>query len=253
MLLKSQGKKLWKFFVILFFINFLIINWNEISWVFNYHAFLGQLSSFFQREEARGVGTKEISSFAKTTEGKGDTELIKAIKATEATETSEGTKEIKEEKGIEAPKETSTFLEIPEIEIEAPIVFIDKDCEKENCDKDYGKALKKGVLHYPESPFLEKGEVTIILGHSAPPNWPKIYYDWIFNDLNSLAPGDEVYIYFEKEKYVFLVQEKFFLEVGQDVPTQALTESETMLVLISCWPPGRDSQRIAVSAKLINN
>jgi len=29
-----------------------------------------------------------------------------------------------------------------------------------------------------------------------------------------------------------------------------LTNSDNMLVLISCWPPGKDIRRIAVEAKL---
>jgi len=92
---------------------------------------------------------------------------------------------------------------------------------------------------------------TIILGHSAPSGWPKIKYDWVFTHLVDLEKGDEIFVYFNNRKYVYEVKEKLFFEKGEEVQESSLTNSENMLVLISCWPPGKDIRRIGVSAELV--
>ena len=48
MLMKKENKALLKYFVFIFFISALIINWNDISWLFNYKAIAGIVSSQFQ-------------------------------------------------------------------------------------------------------------------------------------------------------------------------------------------------------------
>jgi len=207
-------KKLWKVFIILFLVIFLIFNWNEVSWIFNYRAVSGLLSDFFKGSD------KEIQK-----------EEIQKI---------DFNNDLDDDRNDYYEKEES--LEIPKIEVSAPLIFV------EDRDKVY-KTLDNGVVHYPDSVLPgEKGQ-TIILGHSAPPNWPDIKYDDVFSRLNELEEGDEIFIYFEHQKYNYSVTNKFFLERGEEVP-EYLTNSDNMLVLISCWPPGKDIRRIAVEAKL---
>ncbi|XOB41704.1 MAG: sortase [Candidatus Nealsonbacteria bacterium] len=213
--IKEKSKKLWKFFILLFLVNFIIINWSDISWIFNYKVVYRGLSNFFETVETRKE-TKNSNYF-----------------------------------------DREDSIEIPKIGIEAPIIFA-----KNNSEKEFEKALKKGVLHYPQSGLPGEEGTTIILGHSAPPNWPKIDYDWIFNNLNELNTGDEIYIYFNQSRYIYRVTEEFFLNPGQDIPSvqgearldgqQGLTNSKYVLNLVSCWPPGKDQKRIAVRAELAN-
>jgi len=195
--MKQDIKRLYKAFIFIFLISFLIINWNDISWIFNYRVISQSLSDFFQRESSVESETIE--------------------------------------------KENS--LEIPKIEVSAPLIFV------EDPDKVH-KTLDNGVVHYPDSVLPgEKGQ-TIILGHSAPPNWPDIKYDDVFSRLNELDKGDEVFVYFDHQEYVYSVIKKIFLEKGEEIP-DTLTNSDNMLILISCWPPGKDYRRIAVQAELI--
>ena len=134
---------------------------------------------------------------------------------------------------------------IPKIEIEAPLIF------SETPSNDLIDELNRGVAHYPESDLPgEQGE-TIFLGHSAPLWWPKTRYGWIFTDLKNLESGDEIYIFFKNCEYIYIVSEKYFLDRGQELPD--LTNSKSVLVLISCWPPGKDTKRIAVRAELEKN
>lgn len=205
-------KKLWKYFVFLFLIAFLVINWQEVSWIFNYRTVFGFISDFFQKERI----LTEINN-------KATVEYSKNFEYSE--------------------KENS--IEIPKIGVMTPLI-VDKSLD----DKDVYKAMDKGVVYYPNSVLPgEKGQ-TIILGHSAPPNWPKIKYYHVFNRLNDLEAGDEFFIYFDNKKYTYLVEKKIFLEKGEELPDD-LTNSEDILILISCWPPETGKRRIAVVANSI--
>lgn len=203
--MKQDIKRLSKAFIFIFLVSFLIINWNDISWIFNYRVISQSLSNLFQRDSSVESETIEFEY---------------------------------------SEKENS--LEIPKIEVSAPLIFIEDSDE----EKVY-KSLDKGVVHYPDSVLPgEKGQ-TIILGHSAPPNWPEINYDDVFSRLDKLDKGDEVFVYFDHQEYVYSVIKKIFLEKGEESYKDGLTNSNNMLILISCWPPGEDYRRIAVQAELI--
>ncbi len=211
--MKKENKILLKYFTFLFLISVLIINWNHISWLFNYKAIFGIVSSQFESKIA-----------AKTTEIFGKKEIEIPIKNSE-------------------PSDKENSLEILKFEISAPLIFSENATQK-----DLYKLLDSGVVYFPGSVLPGEAGQTIILGHSAPDGWPKIKYDWVFTRISELAEGDEIFVYFNHRKYVYKVTGKIFLDRGEELP-QLLTNSENMLVLISCWPPGKDLQRIAVMAK----
>jgi len=132
---------------------------------------------------------------------------------------------------------------ISKINIAAPLIFPD-----ESESPDFEEALEKGVIVHPLSSSPDKTGVVMILGHSAPLGWPKIKYDWVFSDLNNLAMGDRVSVFYQGCQYSYQVSSKYFLEKGESLP-EDLGDSESVLVLISCWPPGKDSRRIAIVAE----
>jgi len=138
--------------------------------------------------------------------------------------------------------EKEDSIEIPKIGIEAPLVLIE-DSENEG----FKEALNQGVVLHPQSVLPgEKGTI-FILGHSAPSLWPEINYDWVFSRLNTLEPDDYIYINFQKKRYSYNVTQKIFLERGEEIPENP-GDQESILYLISCWPPGRDIRRIAIEA-----
>ena len=180
-------KHLWKYFVILFFLIFLIINWNEISVFFNYRVIKHNISA---QDEVK----------VKTTD-----------------------------------KQDS--VEIAKLGIIAPIVTANSQF-KEN--------LENGVLLHPDSSIPDN---IIILGHSAPDGWPDIKFDDIFSDLNYLENNDEITVNYSKKEYTYKVYEKrIFFPNEEDL----LTEKPKILILITCWPPGKDYQRLAVFAELVD-
>jgi len=134
---------------------------------------------------------------------------------------------------------------IPKIEIEAPLVFPETS-ETSNL----AKYLDQGVTHYPESVLPgEKGQA-VLLGHSAPPGWPKIKYDWVFSKIDNLETGDDIYVFYQGCQYNHKVVNKYFLNKGQELPAYNSAQRKSVLILISCWPPGKDLRRIAVEAQL---
>jgi sortase A len=204
----DSKKILLKYFLIFFLISFLIFNWQKISWIFHPGYVLRTVSFYlFEKGKAEKVQQKEEQK-------------------------------IKEQK-TEEFYEKEDSIEIPKIKISAPLIIVGKEDEVK-------KALDRGVVLWPDSALPgEKGQV-IILGHSAPPNWPKIKYDWVFSNLNLLEKNDEILIYFRNKKYVYSVENKIFLNRGQELPK---TDPErSVLFLISCWPPGKDFRRIAIEA-----
>jgi LPXTG-site transpeptidase (sortase) family protein len=206
----DSKKILLKYFLIFFFISFLIFNWQKISWIFHPGYVLRTVSFYlFEKGKAEKVQQKEEQK-------------------------------IKEQK-TEEFYEKEDSIEIPKIKISAPLIVVGKEEEVK-------KALDRGVVLWPGSALPgEKGQV-IILGHSAPQNWPKIKYDWVFSNLNLLEKDDEILIYFRNKKNVYSVENKIFLNRGQELPK---TDPEkSVLFLISCWPPGKDFRRIAIEAIL---
>jgi len=200
---KIESKNFWKFFVLLFIINVVILNWSDISWIFSYRA---------APRGIQAIMTNQLPSV------------------------------VNKEKEYFEKKDS---IEIPAIQITAPIIF-----PSGSTDLDFERYLKKGVNHFPGSAMPGEKGVLILLGHSAPPGWPKIDYDWIFTDIEQLEKGDKINIYFNKELFVYTVTEKVILEVGEDVPTYSSSQPE--IILLSCWPPGKNIKRIGVRGLLTN-
>lgn len=206
----SRGgfKKLARPFLILFLLSFLIINWNSVSWIFNYRVISGAVSKFLVFLDNKQV-------------------FVSRAKAT-----------------TDLNKEDS--LEIPKIGVIAPLI-VTKDSSQENLDK----ALDRGVVIFPDSALPNEAGQTIILGHSAPSNWPKINYDGIFSRISELEKKDEIILYFNNQKYIYSVNQKIILEKGEEVSNNIANSGNTLL-LISCWPPGKNIKRIIIESTLIN-
>jgi LPXTG-site transpeptidase (sortase) family protein len=135
-------------------------------------------------------------------------------------------------------------IEINRLEVSAPLIM-GKSQAADVLEND----LKNGVAYYPGSALPGEAGQTVILGHSAPANWPKIRYDGVFSNISKLEAGDMVSVYYNGEKYDYIVKDQMILQKGEDLPNP-LTNSYNMLLLVSCWPPGKDYQRIAVRAEL---
>ena len=108
--------------------------------------------------------------------------------------------------------------------------------------------LDSGVVLYPGSAAFGTDGQTVLLGHSAPAGWPNIKYDWVFTKLNQLVPGDLVVINYRNQIYYYSVKGTKVIAAGGNLPDNAMAGNS--LVLVSCWPPGKDYKHIAVETIL---
>jgi len=227
---KKQVKKILKIALIIYLASFFIINWNDVSWIFNYRVVSGMISDFFNPYPSIDASSINAyfypnysSSFAKALGGQANT-----VKTTYT--------------------DKQNTLEIPKINISVPIIF-STSIEKNALMRD----LDLGVVYYPGSVYPGQIGQAIILGHSAPEGWPQIKHDWVFTDLEKLTTGDIILIDLNNKQYKYIVKQKTIIQRGADVPFDNLSANSNVLTLISCWPPGKDYQRITVQAVLVDN
>lgn len=134
-------------------------------------------------------------------------------------------------------------LAIPSLGTELPLVIAKTaDAAKIHDLLDFG------VVLYPGSAAFGSSGQTVVLGHSAPANWPKIRYERAFSRINELKKGDEVIVSYLGKTYNYRVVRAQIIEKGNGFSGEALAGNS--LVLVTCWPPGHDQKRIAVEASL---
>lgn len=219
-----MSKFLLKYFLILAAIFLFIFNWGYIDWFFNYKT-IGENFGYLSRKV---FGQNEVSIYFSE---------IASLSLSASTTQAQARPKVVD---ITKP----SYVSVPVIGVKAPISFTQSSSQEV-----FNNLLNYGTLHYPDSALPGAVGTAIILGHSAPPNWPKIKYDSVFNDLENLKQGDEAIIDFQGESYKYLVKNTFFVKRGEDL-TKYLTFNESMLLLVSCWPPGHNLQRIVVEAEL---
>ena len=224
--MNKRQKKILRAFIMIYLASFTIINWNDISWVFNYREVSGLLYDFFTPYENSSLLVSADSIVISPRQ------IVQEVQAQ------------KNDK-IYPYSEKTNSLEIPSISITAPLVI----GETTN-PKILEKNLNSGVVYYPGSVSPGQNGQIFILGHSAPPGWPKIKYDWVFSKINDLNFGEEIVLYFNNKQYTYKVIKKDIIKPGDDIESNGLDANNNILVLISCWPPGKNYLRIAVQAEL---
>ena len=225
---KKQAIKLAKIVTALYMASFLLFNWAEVSWIFNYKKISSIIDDFlnpYPSIDALAINKYFYPNSSQNFETVNQQEPDNEVKTTYT--------------------DKQNMLEIPKINILAPIIF-SQSTDKESLMKD----LDNGVIYYPGSVYPGKDGQIIILGHSAPAGWPKTKYEWVFSDLNNLAEGDKILIDLNNKQYTYIVRKKTIIAKGSDVPNYQPLLSNSVLTLISCWPPGKDYQRITVQAEL---
>ncbi len=236
---KKSAKKILKVAVLIYLASFLIINWSDVSWVFNYKEVSGLISDFFNPYpsiDASTIDTYFYPNHSLPAQAGQQTPAViisdpKTAPIVQATKTNYTDKQ--------------NTIEIPKISISVPIIFA-TSTNKTALAKD----LDLGTVYYPGSVYPGQVGQIVILGHSAPPGWPTIKHDWVFTNLDKLSAGDQILIDLNNKQYTYIVKQKTIIKRGADVPADASSANSNVLTLISCWPPGKDYQRITVQAVL---
>ena len=210
--MNHRQKESIKIFIFLFIGSYIITNWNNVSWIFNYKEVNGLVYDFFNPYQ-------DSSLLAETQ----DPALNNANYQSSGNDS----------------------LSIPQIGLFTSVVVAKSTGAAALADD-----LDRGAVYYPGSVLPgQKGQI-VILGHSAPPNWPHIKHDWVFSDIENLTTGDTILFNFNAKEYMYRVTQKNIIAQGQDINPYDLSKNNSILTLVSCWPPGKNYKRIAVTAVL---
>lgn len=146
---------------------------------------------------------------------------------------------------ILTPKDPFFSILIPKIGASSRVYpNIDPDNSVE-----FTQILTQGVAHAKGTVFPGHAGNIYLFAHSAANWWDAGRYNAIFYTLNHMSPGDEIVIFFENTKFVYVVNNKEILESND---TRYLTQDHSgkeQLVLQTCWPPGTTWKRMYVTAE----
>ncbi len=135
------------------------------------------------------------------------------------------------------------LLTMPALGISSPIAY-----SLSNNENDIQKDLEKGLAHFNNTAMPgEKGKI-LIIGHSSIPSGYQGNYGAVFTALNDLKEGGEINIYSKNKRYIYKVFKK---EITKPILKNLDERTEdSILILMTCWPPGTAWKRLFVYAKL---
>lgn len=112
----------------------------------------------------------------------------------------------------------------------------------------YLESLKDGVAHASGTKLPGEGGNIFLFAHSTDYVWNISTYNALFYLLYKLEKDDEIDVFYEGKRYVYLVSEKKVVLPDQVGYLVNSTQTE-QLTLQTCWPPGTTFQRLIVIAK----
>jgi sortase A len=112
---------------------------------------------------------------------------------------------------------------------------------------EFKPVLQQGVAHAKGTVFPGMVGNTYLFAHSADNWWDVGRYNAVFYLLKNLQKGDEVIVFFEDQRYDYVVSESFIAE-SSDVSLLNNHKTTEQLVLQTCWPPGTTLKRQFVVA-----
>ncbi|MCL4390042.1 MAG: sortase [Patescibacteria group bacterium] len=134
---------------------------------------------------------------------------------------------------------------IPKINANAKVIpNVDPGNETE-----YLAALKQGVAQARGT--VNPGQVgdVFLFAHSVGNFWEVNRWNAVFYLLRELAPGDEVDLFYQGRRFIYVVYDKKI--VPPDATGYLTAQANfSMLTLQTCWPPGTTLERLLVFARL---
>ena len=144
---------------------------------------------------------------------------------------------VNEDFGIVIPKISANAKVIPEVDSQDPAAS--------------QWALTRGVAHVQGTALPNRSGNMVIFSHSSANFWEASRYNAVFYLLSNLEAGDSIYLFYQGEKYHYLVVEKKKVKPEEVSLLQKNTPEKT-LTLIAGWPPGTILNRIVIIAKPAN-
>ncbi len=163
----------------------------------------------------------------------------------------EAQKEQMPELGLEVMPPDNRLL-IPKIDKDIPIIDTDPqkliDADWQTLEQTFQEDLREGVVHYPGTANPGESGNVFITGHSSYYIWDPGRYKDVFARLNKLEVGDDIIVYYEQEKYHYVVRDKKEVK-NDDVSVLQQEGDEHLLTLMTCSPVGTNFRRLVVTAE----
>jgi LPXTG-site transpeptidase (sortase) family protein len=156
----------------------------------------------------------------------------------EAGQNKDGRKE-----NVITPVDEDFGIVIPKISANAKVIA---EVDSQNSDI-YQWALTKGVAHAKGSSYPGEHGNIFIFAHSSADFFEANRYNAVFYLLSKLETGDDIYLFYKKQKYHYRVAEK--KTVGADDVKYLEKNAGDQLTLMTCWPPGTTIKRLIVVAE----
>jgi sortase A len=120
----------------------------------------------------------------------------------------------------------------------------------------YQVALTKGVAHARGTSVPGAMGNIFLFAHSSENFYEALTYNSVFYLLPKLTAGDQIFLYYNGVKFIYIVTDKkfvgpkdvFYLQ-GESLPRRQAGLKAT-LTLMTCWPPGTNLQRLLVFAEI---
>jgi sortase A len=116
----------------------------------------------------------------------------------------------------------------------------------------YQRALTQGVAHAAGTAHPGENGNIFIFSHSGVDFYEAARYNAEFYLLNKLAPGDEIYLFYKKQKFVYRVAEQKIV-VPENVEYLIGDKTKKTLTMMTCWPAGTTLKRLIIIAKQVEN
>lgn len=140
---------------------------------------------------------------------------------------------------------------VPKIGKNVPLVDVENgnNFDFDHMENIFMKELEKGVIRYPGTARPGENGNAFIFGHSSNFPWMPGAYNQVFALLDQLVYGDEIIVYYNQKKYVYVISEKQIVKPG-DVKVLNRDVNKKELSLMTCWPVGTTLKRMVVFAEL---
>ena len=136
-------------------------------------------------------------------------------------------------------------ITIPALGIKDAKVLTNVDGTNESI---YQNILKEAIAHFLGSAFPgERGNV-FLFGHSMLPILARGEYQSIFTNLPKLKKGDVIFVEYGDDSLRYLIEQTAVVN-PKDVFVLRQPQSEELLTLMTCIPPGFGSDRFVAIAK----
>lgn len=144
------------------------------------------------------------------------------------------------------PQTTEFVLTIPDINLVSEVIP-NVDIRDEEI---YKQELKRTGVAHTKGTFLPNEDgPSLLFAHSTDTIFNVSEYNAKFFELPNMQPGDEIQIQYHGKKYTYKVADK---KIVGPRDFQAIENSTSPLILMTCTPPGTDWQRLLIFADKVS-